>query len=134
MIIHSTFPEVDIPEVTLPEYVLGQAAGRGAKPAIVDGGSGRVLTYVELAAGVRRCAAGMAAAGLRPGEVFAIMMPNLPEFAIAYHGALTAGGVVTTLSPLATVDEAAFQLADASARFLLTIPPCLATGGTSCAR
>jgi acyl-CoA synthetase (AMP-forming)/AMP-acid ligase II len=127
MIITSAFTEVDIPDVTLPEFVLADAAGRGAKPAIVDGASGRVLTYAELAIGVRRCAAGLAAHGLRPGEVFAIMMPNLPEFAIAYHGALTAGGVVTTLSPLATVDEAAFQLAETSARFLLTIPPFLET-------
>jgi acyl-CoA synthetase (AMP-forming)/AMP-acid ligase II len=127
MIITSAFSEVDIPDVTLPEFVLAGAAGRGAKPAIVDGASGRVLTYAELAVGVRRCAAGLATRGLRPGEVFAIMMPNLPEFAIAYHGALTAGGVVTTLSPLATVDEAAFQLADTSARFLLTIPPFLDT-------
>ena len=127
MIITSAFSEVDIPDVTLPEFVLAGVSDRGAKPAIVDGASGRVLTYAELALGIRRCAAGLAARGLRPGEVFAIMMPNLPEFAIAYHGALTAGGVVTTLSPLATVDEAAFQLADTSARFLLTIPPFLET-------
>jgi acyl-CoA synthetase (AMP-forming)/AMP-acid ligase II len=127
MIITSAFSEVEIPDVTLPEFVLAGVSDRGAKPAIVDGASGRVLTYAELALGIRRCAAGLAARGLRPGEVFAIMMPNLPEFAIAYHGALTAGGVVTTLSPLATVDEAAFQLADTSARFLLTIAPCLET-------
>jgi acyl-CoA synthetase (AMP-forming)/AMP-acid ligase II len=127
MIITSAFSEVDIPDVTLPEFVFAGVSDRGAKPAIVDGASGRVLTYADLAVGARRCAAGLAARGLRPGEVFAIMMPNLPEFAIAYHGALTAGGVVTTLSPLATVDEAAFQLADTSARFLLTIPLCLET-------
>jgi acyl-CoA synthetase (AMP-forming)/AMP-acid ligase II len=125
MIITSAFSEVAIPDVTLPEYVLAHASERGPKPAIVDGASGRALTYAELASGVRRCAAGLAARGLRPGDVFAIMMPNLPEFAIAYHGALSAGGVVTTLSPLATADEAAHQLADTSARFLLTVPPCL---------
>jgi acyl-CoA synthetase (AMP-forming)/AMP-acid ligase II len=131
MIITSGFSDVDIPDVSLPEYALAHASERGAKPAIVDGASGRVLTYADLAAGVRRCAAGLAARGLRPGEVFAIMMPNLPEFAIAYHGTLTAGGVVTTLSPIATVDEAAWQLADTSARFLLTIPPFLETALTA---
>jgi acyl-CoA synthetase (AMP-forming)/AMP-acid ligase II len=125
MIIKSSFAEVAVPDVTLPEYVLARASERGAKPAIVDGASGRVLTYADVAVGVRRCAAGLAACGLQPRDVFAIMMPNLPEFAIAYHGALTAGGVVTTLSPLATADEAAHQLADTSARFLLTVPPCL---------
>ncbi|TWF75695.1 acyl-CoA synthetase (AMP-forming)/AMP-acid ligase II [Pseudonocardia hierapolitana] len=118
MIITSAFGDVGIPDVTLPEYVLAHAPERGAKPAIVDGASGRVLTYADLASGVRRCAAGLAACGLRPRDVFAIMMPNLPEYA---------GGVVTTLSPLATADEAAYQLADTSARFLLTVPPCLQT-------
>ena len=131
MIITSAFSEVDVPDVTLPEYVLAHVSERGAKPAIVDGASGRALTYAELAAGVRRCAAGLAASGLRPREVFAIMTPNLPEFAIAYHGTLIAGGVVTTLSPLATVDEAAYQLADTSARFLLTVPTCLQTALTA---
>ncbi|TQM43354.1 AMP-binding protein [Pseudonocardia cypriaca] len=125
MIITSAFADVDVPDVAVPEYVLAHAPEREAKPAIVDGASGRALTYADLVAGVRRCATGLAARGLLPGEVFAIMMPNLPEFAVAYHGALTAGGVVTTLSPLATVDEAAYQLADTSARFLLTVPPCL---------
>jgi acyl-CoA synthetase (AMP-forming)/AMP-acid ligase II len=53
------------------------------------------------------------------------MLPNLPEFAIAYHGALTAGGTVTTLSPLASAQEAAYQLTDTGARVLLTAPPFL---------
>jgi acyl-CoA synthetase (AMP-forming)/AMP-acid ligase II len=127
MIITSMFPEVEIPDLTLPAFVLAHAGERGAKPAIIDGASGRVTTYAELLGGVRRCATGLAARGLRPGDVFAIMMPNLPEFAVAYYGALTAGATVTTLSPLASVQEAAFQLADTAARFLLTIPPFLDT-------
>ena len=125
MIIASAFPAVEVPVVGLSEFVLDGAARHGSRPAIVDGSSGRALSYAELTDGVRRCAAGLAARGLRRGDVFAIMMPNLPEFAVAYHGALTAGGVVTTLSPLATVQEAAFQLADTRARFLLTVAPFL---------
>jgi acyl-CoA synthetase (AMP-forming)/AMP-acid ligase II len=125
MIITSAFPTVEVPEVTLSEFVLHNAARHGSRSAIVDGNTGRALSYAELHSGVRRCAAGLAARGLRRGDVFAIMMPNLPEFAVAYHGALFAGGVVTTLSPLATTQEAAFQLADTGARFLLTVAPFL---------
>ncbi len=125
VIITSHFPDVPVPNVSLPEYVLGDAERRGAKPAIVDGDSGRTLGYAELCGSVRRVATGLAASGFRPGDVFAIMLPNVPEFAVAYHGALTAGGTVTTLSPLASAEEAAFQLTDTNARVLLTAPPFL---------
>jgi acyl-CoA synthetase (AMP-forming)/AMP-acid ligase II len=125
MIIRSMFPDIPVPDLTVTEYALHRAAERGGRPAIVDGASGRTVTYRELHEGVRRLAAGLAAHGLVPGDVFAIMMPNLPEFAIGYHGALTASATVTTLSPLATVEEASFQLADTGARFLLTVPPFL---------
>lgn len=127
MTITSQFPDVEIPKVTLPEFVLDQAAELGDKPAVVDGASGRGLSYAELDSVVRQVAAGFAARGMRRGDVLALMMPNLPEYVAAVHGALTAGGVVTTLSPLASVSEAGFQLADTGARWLLTVPPFLPT-------
>src|SRR5438093_3147188 len=52
-------------------------------------------------------------------------MPNLPEFALAFHGTLTAGGVVTTVNSLATVQDAEYQLRNARARFLITVAPFL---------
>src|SRR2546426_12824446 len=54
----------------------------------IDGPSGRVLTYAGLAAGVDRLAAGLAARGFGKGEVLGLFMPNLPEFALAFHGTL----------------------------------------------
>jgi acyl-CoA synthetase (AMP-forming)/AMP-acid ligase II len=59
---------------------------------------------------------------MRKGDVFAVMLPNLPEFATAFYGVLAAGGVITTLNPLYTVDEIARQLEDSEARYLLTLP------------
>src|SRR5690242_16542862 len=61
-------------------------------------------------------------AGLRPGNVFAIMAPNSPEWLLACCGALAARGVVTGINPLCTSGEVATQLADAEARFVLTVP------------
>lgn len=133
MIITSSFPDVAIPDCTLPAFVLEHTAGLGNKAAIIDGDSGRELSYAELHADIRRCATGLAARELRPGDVFAIMMPNLPEYPVAYHAVLTAGGIVTTLSPLASVEEASSQLADSAARFLLTVPPFLDTARAAAA-
>ncbi len=124
-IVRSPHPDVAIPEVSLPALVLAQAAARAAKPALIDGPSGRTITFGELAGGARLVAGGLAARGFEHGDVFAIYCPNLPEYALAYYGVQLAGGVNTTINPLYTVDELAFQLDDAGASYLLTIPPFL---------
>jgi acyl-CoA synthetase (AMP-forming)/AMP-acid ligase II len=124
-IIHSPYPDVTIPEVSLPEFVFADAARRAAKPALIDGPSGRTITYGELVGGARLVAGGLATRGLQPGEVFAIYCPNLPEYAVAFYGVLLAGGTNTTINPLYTVEELTAQLNDADARCLLTIPPFL---------
>ncbi|MDP9257663.1 MAG: AMP-binding protein [Actinomycetota bacterium] len=122
MAIRSPHPDVDVPVVSLTDYVLGGAAARGERPAIVDGISGAVLTYAQLADHVDRCAAGLAARGLAPGEVVGIFAPNVPEYAVAFHGVARAGGTNTTVNALYTAEEAAFQLGLARARFLVTVP------------
>ena len=125
MLLRSPYPDVDIPHESLPSFVLGQAKGRGDKPTLVDGPTGRTLTYAQLATGVERVAAGLAQRGFGKGDVFAIFSPNVPEYALAFHGVATAGGICTTINPLYTVDELSFQLEDAGAKFLLTIPQFL---------
>jgi acyl-CoA synthetase (AMP-forming)/AMP-acid ligase II len=120
MIIHSPFPDPDIPEMPLPDYVLSAVTGRRGKPALIEGATGRTWTFAELAQEVRSTASALAAAGLRKGDVFAICLPNIPEFVIAYYAVLSAGGVVTTLSPMTKPAEAAIQLQHSGARWLLT--------------
>ena len=122
--VHTGAP-LDVPSVSLPEFVLDGLAARGDKPALIDGPTGRVLTYAALAAGVDRVAAGLAARGFGRGDVFGILAPNLPEFPVAFHGVLRAGGTATTMNPLSSADELAHQLTDARARFLLTVPQLL---------
>jgi acyl-CoA synthetase (AMP-forming)/AMP-acid ligase II len=120
VIIRSPLSAPSVPEVSLPAFVLAGAAARGDRPALIDCVDGRTLTYGELARSVERVAAALAARGLAKGDVFAIWCPNGIEFVIAYYGALTAGAVVTTINPLATAEDAAHQLGQAHARWLLT--------------
>jgi acyl-CoA synthetase (AMP-forming)/AMP-acid ligase II len=79
-------------------------------------------------------AAGLAARGFGKGDVLAIHSPNLPEYALAFYGTAAAGGAATTINPLYTVDELAFQLKDAGARFLVTVPPFLDRAREAAAR
>ena len=121
MIFRSPFPDVPLPTEPLHAFTLRRAAELGDKPALIDGPSGRTLTYAGLAAGVERVAANLAARGLRPGDVVGLFLPNVPEFALAFYGTLRAGGVVTTLSPLATEHDVTVQLQDARAGRLVTV-------------
>ncbi len=125
MIHHSPYPDVTIPDVALTPYLLRRAGDLADRPALVDGPTGRTLTYGQLADAIRAMAAGLADRGFGPGDVMAICCPNVPEYAIAFHAVALAGGVNTTINPLYTAGEMAFQLQDAGARFLLTIPPFL---------
>jgi acyl-CoA synthetase (AMP-forming)/AMP-acid ligase II len=125
MTVKSTSPDVTIPDVSITEYVLRHAARLGDKPALIDGPTGRTLTYGQLAGAVRRAAAGLARRGFGKGDVLAIYSPNLPEYAIAFLAVASLGGVNTTANPLYTADELATQLKDSGARFLLTVPPVL---------
>ena len=123
MIYHSPYPDIEVPDTPLTPFVLRHAERLTDTPALVDGPTGRTLTYGELAAGVRSAAAGLAELGFGKGDVFAVYSPNLPEYAVAFHAVARLGGIVTTLNPLNTVEEAAHQVEDAGARYLLTVPP-----------
>jgi acyl-CoA synthetase (AMP-forming)/AMP-acid ligase II len=118
-------PHVEIPDVDISTFVLERAEERSSKPALIDGPSGRVLTYAALAESVRRLAGGLAERGFGTGDVLAVYMPNLPEYAVAFHGAVSAGGACTTVNPLYTAGELAQQLGDSGAKLLVTVPPFL---------
>lgn len=136
MILKSPFPDVEIPIVPLHEYVFQNIDKWPTKSAMIDGPTGRALTFTELRDKVNAVAAGLAERGFNKGDVFAIFSPNVPEYAIAFLGVSTAGGINTTMNPLYTADEAQNQLKDSGAKFLVTIPQFLdkakqAIAGTS---
>ena len=112
---------IDPPRQSLVEFVLDAGRGQAQSPALVDGVTGRVVTYGELREQVRRTAAGLAARGVCKGDVIALWSPNSPEFAIAFHGCLRAGATVTPANPANTARELAHQLKDAGAKMLITV-------------
>lgn len=125
MIYKSPFPNVDIPLMSLPDYLFEHAAQWRDKPALIDGPTDRVITYAQLSTAIKRTAAGLAARSFSKGDVVATYSPNLPEYAIAFMGVATAGGVNTTINPLYTAEELRNQLMDAGAKLLVTIPQLL---------
>ncbi|MER5709943.1 4-coumarate--CoA ligase family protein [Streptomyces sp. NPDC002122] len=125
MVFHSEYEHV--PTVSLPihDAVLGRAAEFGDAPALIDGAGELTLTYAQVDAFHRLVAAGLAEAGVRKGDVLALHSPNTVLFPIAFYAATRAGASVTTVHPLATPEEFAKQLRDASARWIVTVSPLL---------
>src|SRR5262245_37061589 len=112
MIFRGPFPNVDIPDVSLTEFVFRRSEDLGNKPALIEGPTGRVISHAELARSVKRVAASLARQGFKKGDVFGILSTNVPEYGMAFHGVATLGGIVTTLNPLYTENEIAHQLRD----------------------
>ncbi|MBV9073862.1 MAG: AMP-binding protein [Acidobacteria bacterium] len=134
MIFRSPYPDTAIPDVPFQHLILSRAEQWGAIPAFLDPDAQRTVTFAGFASEAQQVAAGLARHGMRKRDVFALMLPNVPEFATAFFGVLSAGGIVTTMNPMYTADEIANQLRDSGAKYLLTIPQCLdrVTAGAAC--
>lgn len=60
--------------------------------ALVDGVTKKELTFRALHDRVRQVAAGLHELGFRQGDVFAIIAPNIIEYAIIFHAVALVGG------------------------------------------
>ncbi|GJF33120.1 AMP-dependent synthetase [Kitasatospora sp. NE20-6] len=121
MVFRSDHPDIEPLDLPIHDAVLGDLDGRAGLPALVDGITGRSLTYAELDLASRRTAAGLAEAGVRQGDVVALYSPNTIAYPVAFYAATRTGATVTTVSSLATAGELAGQLRDSRARWIITI-------------
>ena len=115
-IIHSSpLPTVEIPDVAITTHILRRSAELADRVAIRDAAGTRSYTFAELDDAIHRFAGGLQARGFGPGSVAGLMAPNMPDYAVVFHGAAVAGGTVTTVNPTYGAEEVRFQLQDAGA-------------------
>jgi acyl-CoA synthetase (AMP-forming)/AMP-acid ligase II len=125
VIFRSRFPEPFIPDQDLSAFVLAGVGDHLDRPALIDAASGRRLSYGDLRTQVDRFAGGLAQLGVGKGDVVAILLPNLPEYPVAFLGIARVGAASTTLNPTYTSREIAAQLADSGASVVVTTPESL---------
>ncbi len=89
------------------------------KPAITF--LGHEVTFKELDRYANRFAQMLRSQGLEKGDVVAINMPNIPQYIIAWLGAMKAGCIISGMSPLLSSLEMEYQLKDSDARGLVTL-------------
>jgi long-chain acyl-CoA synthetase len=80
------------------------------------------MNYAALANDVARFADYLAYGGLQPGDRVGVMLPNGPEFAVAFYGVLRAGGVVVPLNHALHPRDLEFYLTITDARMLFLTP------------
>jgi long-chain acyl-CoA synthetase len=79
------------------------------------------ITYGQLAASVKRVASVLYEMGLRKGDRVAVMLPNCPDFVIAYYAILSIGGIVVNTNPMYVEREIQHQVNDSGSRMLVTL-------------
>ena len=104
---------------TLVDLFEASVAAFAARPAMRCFES--AMTYAELGDAAQALAAWLQAEGLAKGDRVAIMLPNVPAYAVAIFGILKAGGTVVNVNPLYTPREFAAQIADSGARTLIVL-------------
>jgi long-chain acyl-CoA synthetase len=80
------------------------------------------LTWAELDRKVDQAAAALRGLGLAEGDRVALQLPNVPEFPVAFFGALRAGLVAVPVNVAYTGRELAHVLTDSGARAIVTSP------------
>ncbi|WP_294179725.1 AMP-binding protein [uncultured Schumannella sp.] len=131
----SPYADVVIPDQSIFDYLFGDLTESDLdRVAVVDGVSGAEMSYRELVAQIEAIAGALTARGLAPGDVVAVLCPNVPAFTSFFHAILRAGATVTTISSLYTPDEIVSQLADAHAGWLITVSPLLAGASDAAGR
>ncbi len=87
--------------------------------------AGRVFTsrmsFARLADEVDRCAASLQRLGVEKGDRVAILLPNCPQFVVAYCATLRVGGIAVPFNPLYSAREIEYQLRDCGAALALVL-------------
>ncbi len=111
--------QLDIPDRPLT-WLLDQTVSKyPAHTAIIYYGT--KLSYARLSSLANRFAAALQKLGIHKGDRVAIALPNIPQYPIAFYGALRAGAVVVPTNPLYTEREMQHQMADSGARVLVML-------------
>lgn len=100
-----------------PDHSAVRLIVRYMGPATIGG----QLTYRQLKDEVDRLAAALYGLGVRKGDRVAVMLPNLPQYAVAFYAALKLGAIIVNTNPLYTPPEIQRQFADAGAETVITL-------------
>jgi long-chain acyl-CoA synthetase len=115
------------PAESLFSLLQNAAAGFAHRPALAF--FGRRLTYADLLAEVERFSAVLAGLGVRKGDRVGFLLPNCPEYVIAFYACQRLGAIAVGNNPLYTERELEHQLKDAGISVMVVLDQVYARFG-----
>jgi long-chain acyl-CoA synthetase len=114
------FPDVSLPE--LLDRTVEQFPDRTALRFFLDARLPTpTLTYRQLQEATLRFATALFQLGVRKGDRVALMLPNCPQFVIAFYGALRIGAIPVSTNPMYVSREMKEQLEDSGCETLVLL-------------
>ena len=110
---------ITIPDIPLTRLLEDTAYKYPNRTAILYYGT--TITYALLLDYARSFSSALQRLGVKKGDRVAIALPNIPQYPIAFFGALYAGAVAVPTNPLYKERELHYQLADAEASVLVML-------------
>ncbi|MGQ9680623.1 MAG: AMP-binding protein [Candidatus Bathyarchaeia archaeon] len=110
---------INYPEIPLHFFLENSARKFPNREALVY--YGRRITYSQLWGESRRMASSLKRLGVRKGDRVGLIMPNTPQFVIAYYAALMVGGVVVAVNPLNDPNEVERELAETDSKAVIVL-------------
>jgi long-chain acyl-CoA synthetase len=110
---------INYPEIPLYAFLENSARKFPKREAVVF--YGRRITYEELWDSSRRLAAALRSLGVERGDRVGLLLPNVPQFIIAYNAILVAGGIVVPINPLNSVEEIGRELGETETKALIAL-------------
>src|SRR6266542_1025882 len=105
---------------TIPgEVAVLDPRGRGG--TVPGAAMGKTLSYRELVKEVDQFSRVLVSLGIQRGDRVGLILPNCPQYVIAYYATLRIGAVVVGNNPLYTERELSHQLKDAGIEACVTL-------------
>ncbi len=110
---------VEIPSLMYHELVISSLKGRGGRPCCFFAGS--VFSCSEILDYSMRFASFLRERGVGAGSRVGLVLPNSPQFLVAYLGTLMAGGTVVPMNPLYKASELRYILTKSGAEAVVAL-------------
>ncbi|HEX9121929.1 MAG TPA: long-chain fatty acid--CoA ligase [Actinomycetota bacterium] len=114
-------PKTLEPYPDISVFTMLESAARRFPDAPAIAWLGRRLSYGWLLSEVERCSAVLSSLGVGKGDRVALVMPNCPQYVIAYYAVARIGAVVVGNNPLYTKREMKDQLQDSGSEVVVVL-------------
>ncbi len=108
---------LDYPPVSLNHFLAQSARDYPERACMIF--RDHSLSYAQIETLTNYLAAALVSLGLKKGDRVGVLLPNIPQFVLAFYGITKAGGVVVALNPQYKQRELEYQIKDSGLTLLI---------------